>query len=481
MLEDYGLHELVMRSSDERIHDVLVASPADARGRGILFSVEDEGAGVDLGDASLYLAWHHRSSDKRGCESFSAVEEGLLWQVFYPAAMQETAGMVDAQVVMSFADGRAFSTRVFGIRVEPVLVGGEQSEDGFTLFIDAIKRYEEGAERIEELLAVLDDVTVIKGEKGDSGEPGADGKDGEPGPPGRDGVDGAPGKDGRDGVDGAPGPKGDKGETGPQGPAGPKGEMGDVGPQGPGGAAGPRGEKGDAGPQGERGEIGPAGPAGADGADGAPGRDGVDGADGVGIASVEQTVTSNADFGLNVMTVTLTDGTSSEFHVRNGRAGSGGGGDGEVVYVEGPQGPPGPQGPKGDKGDPGETGPQGLQGPQGEKGETGPQGEPGVDGVQGPRGDKGDTGEMGPQGLPGVDGAPGPKGEKGDPGEQGPQGEKGDSGLSELEISPPLSIVNGSLVIDLSDYTTSEDIESAVAAAVSDAIMNLDNLEEMLF
>lgn len=451
MLEDYGLHELVMRSSDERIHDVLVASPADARGRGILFTVEDEGAGVDLGDASLYLAWHHRSSEKRGCEPFSAVEEGLLWQVFYPAAMQETAGMVDAQVVMSFADGRAFSTRVFGIRVEPMLVGGEQSEDGFTLFIDAIKRYEEGAERIEELLAVLDDVTVIKGEKGDPGEPGADGKDGEPGPPGRDGVDGAPGKDGRDGVDGAPGPKGDKG---------------------------------DAGPQGERGEIGPAGPAGADGADGAPGadglpgadgapgRDGVDGADGVGIASVEQTTTSNADFGLNVVTVTLTDGTSSEFHVRNGRAGSGGGGDGEVVYVEGPQGPPGPQGPKGDKGDAGETGPQGPQGEKGDPGEMGPQGEPGVDGVQGQKGDKGDTGDQGPQG------------EKGDPGEQGPKGDKGDKGddgLAELDAEAPLSFVDGTLSIDLSEYAKTAEIQTIVSNAFQNELSNLVNLEEMSF
>ena len=56
------------------------------------------------------------------------------------------------------------------------------------------------------------------------------------------------------------------------------------------------------------------------------------GADCVGIASVEQTTTSTADGGANVITVTLTDGTVSEFYVRNGSRGSPGGkGDNYVL------------------------------------------------------------------------------------------------------------------------------------------------------
>ena len=114
---------------------------------------------------------------------------------------------------------------------------------------------------------------------------------------------------------------------------------------------------------------------------GDPGAAGKDGKDGVGIQSVEQTTTSTEDSGINIVTVTKTDGEVSTFEVRNGS-----------------------------KGLEGDTGPQGPQGPQGE---TGPQGE------KGDKGDKGDTGETGPQG---------PKGDKGDKGDTGEQGPKGDTG-----------------------------------------------------
>ena len=114
---------------------------------------------------------------------------------------------------------------------------------------------------------------------------------------------------------------------------------------------------------------------------GDPGAAGKDGKDGVGIQSVEQTTTSTEDSGINIVTITKTDGEVSTFEVRNGS-----------------------------KGLEGDTGPQGPQGPQGE---TGPQGE------KGDKGDKGDTGETGPQG---------PKGDKGDKGDTGEQGPKGDTG-----------------------------------------------------
>ena len=51
------------------------------------------------------------------------------------------------------------------------------------------------------------------------------------------------------------------------------------------------------------------------------GKDGEDGEDGVGIALVEQTVVSTADGGTNIVTVTLTNGTSYDFAFMNGHTG----------------------------------------------------------------------------------------------------------------------------------------------------------------
>lgn len=55
--------------------------------------------------------------------------------------------------------------------------------------------------------------------------------------------------------------------------------------------------------------------------------------DSVGILSVKQTTTSTADSGSNIVTVTLTDGTTSTFTVMNGSKGSGGA-DGTSVTVQ---------------------------------------------------------------------------------------------------------------------------------------------------
>jgi hypothetical protein len=80
----------------------------------------------------------------------------------------------------------------------------------------------------------------------------------------------------------------------------------------------------------------------------AQGEKGDKGDTGVGVQSVAQTTTSNADGGSNVVTVTLTDGTKSTFTVKNGSKGS-----------------------------------QGIQGEQGQKGDTGANGTNGKDGADG--------------------------------------------------------------------------------------------------
>ena len=70
MLETYGLHQLIWNTADERFPDVLVASAADAEGRGIKLLVMDNGSFVDLSDARCYLIWRHRRTGVRGTEEF---------------------------------------------------------------------------------------------------------------------------------------------------------------------------------------------------------------------------------------------------------------------------------------------------------------------------------------------------------------------------------------------------------------------------
>lgn len=95
---------------------------------------------------------------------------------------------------------------------------------------------------------------------------------------------------------------------------------------------------------------------------GTPGEPGKDGKDSVGIASVVQTTTSTADNGENIITVTLTDGSSNRFSVRNGSKGSAG--------EKGETGAVGPRGPAGADGKDGSPGKNGVDGKDGSDGYT---------------------------------------------------------------------------------------------------------------
>jgi hypothetical protein len=195
-----------------------------------------------------------------------------------------------------------------------------------------------------------------KGDKGDTGPRGAQGLTGLTGEKGEKGDKGDTGPRGAQGLTGLTGEKGDKGDTGPQGPKGETGSgfrvldyyaslsalqtavrypnAGDsygVGTSEPydiyiyGGTSGwvnngpLQGAKGDTGPTGPKGDKGDTG---ATGAQGIQGEQGPKGDAGVSISKVEQTTTSTADGGTNIITVTLSNGQKATFNVKNGSRGS---------------------------------------------------------------------------------------------------------------------------------------------------------------
>ena len=282
MLDGYGLHEIVWNMADQVVSGDLVASPCDARGRGIALEVRQDGAAADLTDASVYLVWRHRMTGKRGTEPFEAIDASAgTFEVYYPAAMQECGGVVDAQVMVATSGDAYISTRTFQVRVEPVLVGELETQDGFTLFVGAIHAYENAADISTEA------ATAANTAAGNANQAAADlraaAENGD--------FDGADGQDGADGfspvvtvtqtdsgatititdrngtttADIAKGAKGIKGDTGATGPQGPKGETGEQGPQGERGETGATGATGAQGPQGEQGPKGETGATGATG------------------------------------------------------------------------------------------------------------------------------------------------------------------------------------------------------------------------
>ena len=186
----------------------------------------------------------------------------------------------------------------------------------------------------------------VQGPQGDQGADGAQGAEGSQGPQGENGADGEQGPQGAEGVQG---PQGDQGAEGAQGP---QGDQGAEGAQGPQGLEGAQGEVGAQGPQGDQGADGEQGPQGAEGVQGPQGDKGDEGAQGP--QGVEGAQGPQGDQG-----------------------------------AEGSQGPQGEVGAQGDEGAQGPQGLEGAQGPQGDEGVQGPQGEVGAQGAEGSQGPAG--------------------------------------------------------------------------------------------
>lgn len=310
----------------------LTASPLDSEGRGMLLTVTRGGEPVSIpkeGDA--YLMWRHRQTHAHGCARMEIVESKGALRVRWPDEMACDEGTAECAVLLTHGD-QTLCSPPFEVEVAADVTARPRGRGGYSLFLEAIRRYEEATADALRVAAELRDAHMHgelngpAGPEGPRGEPGPQGEAGprgERGPVGPQGERGPAGADGRDGLgcvhmwngteliistacgassadlqgpQGEPGPRGAAGERGPAGPEGPRGEAGPQGPRGDAGPAGADGRDGVGcthswdgtvltvtsaagtssadlrGPKGDRGEAGPQGPqgpAGADGRDGA--------------------------------------------------------------------------------------------------------------------------------------------------------------------------------------------------------------------
>lgn len=290
-LKEFALQQMSWELCGDCTGGELIASPADYKGRGVAVDITLCAEPLDVSEHHVYLLWRHRQARKRGCEELFSMDAAAGRKaIYWPRAMANFEGVVECQLVLSYAQGGTITSRTFLVRVQEDLAAGVDAGDGFTLFVDMVKRYEDAT---GELLQVAEQLRRDAAEGNFNGRPGDPGPAGEQGPPGRDGVspvvtiedngEGAPmiKVETAAGVQSATVLRGPKGEKGDRGEKGDKGEPGEKGEKGERGDVGPKGEKGDAGEKGERGEKGDKGETGAKGEKGDPGPQGEHGIDGV--------------------------------------------------------------------------------------------------------------------------------------------------------------------------------------------------------
>lgn len=141
--ESWYLKPLTIDTAFQRVIDDLVASPEDAKGKGIDLTLKSSGEVVDTTGCAVLLGWHNLNSGKRNSRLFEAVSPSAgRWKVTYPTEML-TPGTVEARVIVKLASSGSVitSSRAFRIIVERNvsndMTGG--SSDDLSAFQQGVK------------------------------------------------------------------------------------------------------------------------------------------------------------------------------------------------------------------------------------------------------------------------------------------------------------------------------------------------------
>lgn len=140
--EAWYLHPLTIDTAYQRAIEDMVASPEDAKGKGIDLTLKCNGEAVDTTGCTVILGWRNLNSGKSNSRLFDAVSAASgRWKVTYPTEML-TPGVVLARVIIKLsATGSVItSSREFRIIVEHAITndiaGG--SNDDLSMFQQAV-------------------------------------------------------------------------------------------------------------------------------------------------------------------------------------------------------------------------------------------------------------------------------------------------------------------------------------------------------
>ena len=140
--EAWYLRPLTIDTAYQRAIEDMVASPEDAKGKGIDLTLKCNGEAVDTTGCTVILGWRNLNSGKSNSRLFDAVSAASgRWKVTYPTEML-TPGVVLARVIIKLsATGSVItSSREFRIIVEHSITnditGG--SNDDLSMFQQAV-------------------------------------------------------------------------------------------------------------------------------------------------------------------------------------------------------------------------------------------------------------------------------------------------------------------------------------------------------
>ena len=143
-LKEFALQQMSWELCGDCTGGELIASPADYKGRGVAVDITLCAEPLDVSEHHVYLLWRHRQARKRGCEELFSMDAAAGRKaIYWPRAMANFEGVVECQLVLSYAQGGTITSRTFLVRVQEDLVAGVDAGDGFTLFVDMVKRYED--------------------------------------------------------------------------------------------------------------------------------------------------------------------------------------------------------------------------------------------------------------------------------------------------------------------------------------------------